>query len=123
MLHKVRKPILGKDAILQKGHARHANLGKHDNVLVDGIQDFVDNFFGIVHLHKNDSAECYLLFALGRADVFPAADLALAVSYQNWRRLAERPGEPDFRVIAEAWAPHRSAAARLLWHAYRREVV
>ncbi|MCZ6765168.1 MAG: DNA-3-methyladenine glycosylase 2 family protein [Alphaproteobacteria bacterium] len=69
------------------------------------------------------SAECYLLFALGRADVFPAADLALAVSYQNWRRLDERPGEPDFRVIAEAWAPHRSAAARLLWHAYRREVV
>lgn len=64
------------------------------------------------------SAECYLLFALGRTDLFPAADLALASSYQLWQGHDERLKEPALRDIAEAWQPQRSAAARLLWHAY-----
>jgi DNA-3-methyladenine glycosylase II len=64
------------------------------------------------------SAECYLLFALGRPDVFPAADLALAVSFQNWHGIDERPNEAALRIHSDAWRPHRSAAARLLWHAY-----
>lgn len=68
------------------------------------------------------SAECYLLFAHGRTDIFPAADLALAASFQHWRGLGARPGEAEFRRLAEAWRPHRSSAARLLWHAYRRDL-
>ena len=68
------------------------------------------------------SAECYLLFALGRADIFPAADLALATSFQRWHGLDARPKERELREIADAWKPHRSAAARLLWHAYGQKV-
>ena len=37
------------------------------------------------------SAEVYLLFALGRADVFPADDLALQAGYQRLAGLPERP--------------------------------
>ncbi len=65
------------------------------------------------------SAEIYLLFALQRRDVFPAADLALAASLADLRRLPERPSEKALRALAEPWAPYRGLAARLLWHHWR----
>lgn len=65
------------------------------------------------------SAEIYLLFALQRRDVFPAADLALAASLADLRGLPARPGERALRALAERWAPYRGLAARLLWHHWR----
>jgi len=65
------------------------------------------------------SAEIYLLFALGRRDAFPAADLALAASAQSLLGLEERPGEKRLRALAQDWAPYRGLAARLLWHYWR----
>lgn len=65
------------------------------------------------------SAEIYLLFALERRDVFPAADLALAASLADLRGLATRPDERALRALAEAWRPWRGLAARLLWHHWR----
>ena len=65
------------------------------------------------------TAEGYLLFALGRGDVFPAGDLALAGAVADLKRLPARPGAVTLRRIAEAWAPDRSVAARLLWHHWR----
>lgn len=65
------------------------------------------------------SAEIYLLFSLGRADVMPAADLALQVAAQRLKGLPERPSAKALYAMSEAWRPHRSAAARFLWHYYR----
>ena len=65
------------------------------------------------------TAEVYLLFALGRADVFPAADLALAAAAAHLKRLDERPTARALLALAEAWRPHRALAARLLWHHWR----
>jgi DNA-3-methyladenine glycosylase II len=65
------------------------------------------------------TAEIYLLFALERPDVWPAGDLALCVAAQHLKRLDARPDEAAMRALGEAWRPHRSAAARFLWHLYR----
>jgi DNA-3-methyladenine glycosylase II len=65
------------------------------------------------------TAEIYLLFALERADVFPAGDLALAASVADLKGLDARPGPAALRSLAQAWAPHRGVAARLLWHHWR----
>ena len=65
------------------------------------------------------TAEIYLLFALRRPDVWPAGDLAVVKAAQRLKGLAERPTEAEMRDLGEAWRPHRSAAARLLWHFYR----
>ena len=65
------------------------------------------------------TAEVYLLFALGRHDVFPAGDIALAASAANLKRLTERPGPAALRGMADAWRPARALAARLLWHHWR----
>ncbi len=65
------------------------------------------------------TAEVYLLFALGRHDVFPAGDLALAAAAADLKRLPARPGPVALRALAEPWRPHRALAARLLWHHWR----
>lgn len=64
------------------------------------------------------SAEIYLLFALGREDVFPADDLAVQVAYQRLKRLDARPSAKLLRTLAEPWHPRRGVGAVFLWHLY-----
>jgi DNA-3-methyladenine glycosylase II len=67
------------------------------------------------------TAQCYLLFALRRSDVFPAADLALLEAVRDLWKLRERPSPEALARRARAWRPHRAVAARLLWHHYLSE--
>lgn len=69
------------------------------------------------------SAEIYLLFAEGRADVFPAGDLAVLVELGRLMGLPEKPSEKQLRERAEAWRPYRGAAAVLAWHSYNSSVL
>ena len=69
------------------------------------------------------SAEIYLLFSEGRADVFPAGDLAVQIEVGRIMGLEQRPGEKATREIAEAWRPWRGAMATFLWHHYKTEVI
>lgn len=64
------------------------------------------------------TADCYLLSALGRHDVWPAADRALQVAIADVRGLDVVPDAVVSTQIAEAWRPWRAVAARLLWHHY-----
>jgi DNA-3-methyladenine glycosylase II len=64
------------------------------------------------------SAEIYLLFALRRADTFPAGDLALQLAAQRAFGLSEKPLQGDLIALAERWRPWRGAAAHLLWADY-----
>jgi DNA-3-methyladenine glycosylase II len=64
------------------------------------------------------SAEIYLLFALGRADIFPADDLGLQVGMQRLKRLEARPNRKAMDALAEAWRPLRGCGAIFLWHYY-----
>ena len=65
------------------------------------------------------SAEIYLLFALGRPDVFPSGDLALAAALADLKSLPGRPPPKALQALAETWRPARGLAARLLWHHWR----
>lgn len=64
------------------------------------------------------TAEIYAMFSLGRADVFAPGDLALQESARVLFDLDTRPTEKQLRLMAEAWSPWRSVAARLLWAYY-----
>ncbi|WP_336985892.1 DNA-3-methyladenine glycosylase 2 family protein [Altererythrobacter aquiaggeris] len=64
------------------------------------------------------SAEIYLLFAEGRADIWPAGDLAVQAALHTMLGLPERPSENEARTLAQAWSPHRGSVAILTWHAY-----
>ncbi len=65
------------------------------------------------------TAEIYLLFALGRPDVWPVGDLALCVAAQHLKKLENRPEPQSMLALGEAWRPYRSTVARFLWHLYR----
>ena len=67
------------------------------------------------------TAHCYLLFALRRPDVFPAADLALMEAVRQLWNLRARPDPAALSRRAGAWSPYRAVAARLLWHHYLSE--
>ena len=69
------------------------------------------------------SAEIYLLFAEGRPDIWPAGDLAVQIETGRIVRVPERPSEKATRALADAWRPHRGAAAIMAWHHYNIEVL
>jgi DNA-3-methyladenine glycosylase II len=62
------------------------------------------------------SAEIYLLFAEGRADIWPAGDLAVQLEIGKLLGLGDKPSEKAVREVAERWRPYRGAAAVLAWH-------
>ncbi|MGI9510136.1 MAG: DNA-3-methyladenine glycosylase family protein, partial [Geminicoccaceae bacterium] len=64
------------------------------------------------------SAAIYLLFALSRADSWPADDLAVQIGMQRLKGLDQRPDRKTMDALAEPWRPLRGCAAILLWHVY-----
>ena len=62
------------------------------------------------------TAEVYLLFALGRPDLWPVDDLGIVVAMHRLKGLPERPRRAEMQAFGEAWRPLRSVAARMLWH-------
>lgn len=64
------------------------------------------------------TAQVYLLFCAGHADIFPAGDLALQKAVAAALELDERPNTKQTAQIAAQWSPHRGTAARLMWAYY-----
>jgi DNA-3-methyladenine glycosylase II len=64
------------------------------------------------------TADVYLLACLGRPDLWPVADRALQVATAEALALPDVPGPNELDLVGERWRPHRSTAARLLWHGY-----
>jgi DNA-3-methyladenine glycosylase II len=64
------------------------------------------------------SAEIYLLLVLGRPDIWPVDDLAVAVGLQWLLGRDDRPPRDELIALGEPWRPYRSTAARLVWHHY-----
>lgn len=63
------------------------------------------------------SAEIYLMFCLGRGDIWPAGDIALQKGLQNIHGLKTRPTPQKARKLGDVWMPYRSAASLIVWRA------
>lgn len=105
-------------------HARVLAAAFQDGTLSAAALEAMDNETAIARIASVKglgiwTAEIYLLFALQRLDVFPAGDIALAAAAADLKGLGARPDPKTLRVLAEAWRPARSLAARLLWHHWR----
>jgi DNA-3-methyladenine glycosylase II len=61
------------------------------------------------------SVEMFMMFALGRADVFSAGDLGLVRAMEKIYGLPKDGPRPALLKISERWAPHRTYACLLLW--------
>jgi len=61
------------------------------------------------------TAEMFLIFALGREDVFSNGDLGLRNAVKRLYKLRKDPSPEKLDKITKAWSPYRSHAARVLW--------
>jgi DNA-3-methyladenine glycosylase II len=96
--------------------ARHVLDGELELDRLDQLDDekVIEEIVAIRGLGRW-SAEMFLIFHLGRADVFSGGDLGLRRAIQLAYGM-EAPPSPDEAVaIAERWRPERSLASIYLW--------
>jgi 3-methyladenine DNA glycosylase/8-oxoguanine DNA glycosylase len=63
------------------------------------------------------TAEMFLMFQLGRLDVWPIGDYGVRKGYANIYGLAELPTERALEPLGEPFRPYRSVAAWYCWRA------
>jgi DNA-3-methyladenine glycosylase II len=61
------------------------------------------------------TAEMFLIFSLGRQDVFPADDLGLRKGVQMTFSLPEIPKPKEVERLGERWKPYRTIVTWYLW--------
>ena len=64
------------------------------------------------------SAHMYMMFSLGRPDIWPSGDLAVRVGFGRMMGWKERPDEKKVIDEGDAFSPYRSALALLCWQFY-----
>ena len=64
------------------------------------------------------SAHMYMMFSLGRPDVWPSGDLAVRVGFGRIMGWKDRPDEKKVIDEGSAFSPYRSALALLCWQFY-----
>jgi DNA-3-methyladenine glycosylase II len=121
---------LSDDELLAIGFSRQK--ARYGRALATAIADGSLDLDGLDHLDDQAVHEAlqaipgigpwtstiYLLMVLGRPDVWPVGDIALAESVGHVKRLGRRPDATEMTGLGEAWRPWRSVAARLFWHDY-----
>jgi DNA-3-methyladenine glycosylase II len=60
------------------------------------------------------SAEMFLMFDLGREDVFSSGDLGLLRAIERHYGLSN-PSTEDLEKLAQKWSPYRTYASKILW--------
>ena len=61
------------------------------------------------------SAHMYLMFSLGRPDIWPVGDLAVREGFMRIQGLEDRPTAAQLKPLGEPYRPYRSALAMLCW--------
>jgi len=61
------------------------------------------------------TAEMFLMFSLGRDDIFSYGDLGLRNAMQKLYKMRKHPTPAQAEKIAAKWKPYRSLASRYLW--------
>lgn len=61
------------------------------------------------------TAEMFLMFSMGKPDVFSYGDLGLRRAMQKLYKLKKEPSEKTAARIANKWKPYRTIACRFLW--------
>lgn len=69
------------------------------------------------------TAQMYLMFSLGRLDVFAVGDLGIRNAMISLYDLGEKPTSAELEDIARIWTPHRSIASWYLWRALDQKVI
>ena len=87
-------------------------------VKIDGLAEMADEEVAAELIKLKGvgqwTAEMFLMFTLGREDLFSAGDLGLRRAMERLYGLTD-PSEEELIKMAEKWAPYRTYACLVLW--------
>lgn len=66
----------------------------------------------------NWTVDVYLMFVLGRTDIFPVGDLAAVNALKRIKSLPLNTTKDEILDISGKWKPYRTVASMILWHYY-----
>lgn len=69
------------------------------------------------------TAQMYLMFSLGRIDVFAPDHLGLRNAIEKLYELPEKPSRSELEQLAEKWRPCRTIASWYLWRSLDQKVI
>ncbi|MDQ0253945.1 DNA-3-methyladenine glycosylase II [Evansella vedderi] len=61
------------------------------------------------------TAECFLMFGLGRTDLFPVQDIGIQNGMKKYYGLDRKPSLEEMVEKSEGWKPYRTYASLYLW--------
>ena len=61
------------------------------------------------------TAEMFLMFTMGRPDIFSYGDLGIRKAIQRLYKFEKEPTQEEAEKIAKKWKPYRTVACRYLW--------
>ncbi|HVT01606.1 MAG TPA: DNA-3-methyladenine glycosylase [Patescibacteria group bacterium] len=67
------------------------------------------------------TAEMFLMFSLGRPDIFSNGDLGLQNAIRNIYKLSNKPTIEEMEKISNKWSPYRTYASMILWRSLNNE--
>ena len=67
------------------------------------------------------TAQMFLIFALGRPDVFPVGDLGVQVAMRQLYNLGDKPDKQDLLAIGQRWSPYASIGSWYCWRYLERQ--
>ena len=103
-----------------KDLAKHVNEGKLNMRTISKMsdEDVIEHLTQVKGIGRW-TAEMFLIFSLGRQDIFPVGDLALRKGVQMLFSLPEMPKPKEAEKLGQKWKPHRTVATWYLWKSLR----
>jgi len=96
---------------VENGDVRLATIGRHDDAAV--VEQLT-----VVRGIGSWTAHMFLMFQLGRLDVWPSGDFGVRKGYgRAWRRDGEAPTARDLEPLGDPYRPYRSVVAWYCWRA------
>jgi len=95
-------------AKVQTGQVRLAGLGRLSD------EDVIEALIQVKGIGRW-TAQMFLIFALGRADVFPVDDFGVRAAITRLYGFAEPPARPALLAIGQRWSPFASIASWYCW--------
>lgn len=96
--------------LAKKVKSKEVDLEKIDDLADEEVAECLVGVHGIGPW----TAEMFLIFSLGRPDVFSGGDLGLLRAVERLYKI-KSPSKKDLEKMSEKWSPYRSYASRLLW--------
>ena len=121
--------VLAAEAEMLRACGLSAPKRKHMKSIASAIVDGSLDLKRLRNMHDDDArthltavkgigpwtADIYLMSSLGRADVWPVADVGLQAAIHRALNMRKRPNEKQMEKLSQNWRPYRTVVARTFW--------